>query len=174
MRFRNAEIEVLSGIDPVRTLDKVVKYASQEKDHPFIQSSIKKYNLDGSRESLKKIFDAMFRLIIFFPDPPFKQYIKTLNRTLKDRRGNCVDYSGNFGAWLCALKVPHRISIVEYYNQKVPGYSHIYVQTLGGITMDAVIGQDQEGNEVHKLNRGGFFDKEIKPIKRRIDRVVIP
>lgn len=172
MRFRNAEIEIIPNGDQLKTLALVNKYAELEKNHPFITSSIKRYNLTGSTENLKKIFDCIFKLVYFFPDPASAQYVRTVNRTLKDRRGNCVDYSVLFSAFLRALQVPHRIRIVEYPNQKVPGISHIYVQTLNGITLDAVIGQDQEGREVNKKIRQGFFNKEIQPIKKKIDRIV--
>lgn len=174
MRFNNTEIEVVPNGDQKKTLLLVDKYAELEKNHPFITSSIKKYGLDGSKQSLKRIFDAIFKLIYFFPDPTDTQYVKTVNRTLKDRRGNCVDYSVVFSAFLRALRVPHYIRIVEYPNQAVPGISHIYVKTLDGITLDAVIGQDQHGNEINKKHRFGFFDREILPIKQKIDRTVIP
>jgi transglutaminase-like putative cysteine protease len=172
MRFQDREIEIIQG-DQRTVLRKVDEYAEREKSHPFITSSIKKYNLDGSRQSLKRIFDAIFRIVYFFPDPPKKQYIKTVNRTLKDQRGNCVDYSVMFSAFLRALGVPHRISIVEYPDQKLPGISHIYVQTMQGITLDAVIGQDQEGYEINKPHRFGYFDYEVLPVKQRIDKRVL-
>ena len=156
------------------TLALVDKYAEREKNHPFIIDSIRKYGLNGSRESLNKIFQAIFNIVYFFPDPSNVQYVRTVNRTLKDRRGNCVDYSVIFSAFLRALGVPHVIRIVEYPNQAQPGISHIYVQTLNGINLDAVIGQDQNGNEANRPIRRGFFDVEIQPIKKKIDKKVYP
>lgn len=174
MRFRNSEIEVIRGGNQMTTLNAVDKYAEREKNHPFITSSIKKYNLDSSRESLQKIFDAIFRIVYFFPDPVDCQYVRTVNRTLKDRRGNCVDYSVFFSAFLRALKVPHVIRIVEYPNQVQPGISHIYVQTMDGVNLDAVIGQHQDGSEANRQTRRGFFNLEVQPIKQKIDKKIYP
>ena len=174
MRFKNAEIEVIKNGNQMATLSLVDKYAEREKNHPFIKKSIEKYNLNGSTESLKKIFNAIFNIVIFFPDPSHVQYVRTVNRTLKDRRGNCVDYSVFFSAFLRALGVPHVIRIVEYPNQAQPGISHIYVQTLDGVNLDAVIGQDQNGNEANKKFRRGFFNVEVQPIKQKIDKKIYP
>lgn len=174
MRFRDTEIEIVPKGNQLKTLALVDKYAEKSKDHLFIVSSIDKYKLDKSKQSLQKIFDAIFRLVYFFPDPQNCQYVRTVNRTLKDRRGNCVDYSVFFSAFLRALGIPHQIQIVEYPNQLTPGISHIYVKTMDGITLDAVIGQDQEGNEINKKSRTGFFNKEILPIKQKIVKKVIP
>lgn len=176
MRFRDAEIEIVPKGNQLKTLALVDKYAEKSKDHLFITSSIEKYNLDKSKQSLKKIFDAIFKLVYFFPDPANCQYVRTVNRTLKDRRGNCVDYSVFFSAFLRALGMPHEIKVVEYPNQLTDGYSHIYVKTYDNdkITLDAVIGQDQEGNEINKKNRTGFFNREILPIKKEVSKIVIP
>lgn len=174
MRFRNRDIEVIKGGNQLRTLQLVDKYAEADKNHPFITLSIKKYNLGKSVSDLKKIFNAVHRIISFDPDPENVQVVRTVNRTLKDQRGNCVDYTVIFSAFLRALKIPHVIRIVEYPGQIKPGFSHIYAKTLDGITLDAVVGQDQTGNEFLRQNRKPFFNCEILPIKNKIDKTIRP
>lgn len=172
MRFRNREIEIIPNGNQLKTLQLVDKYAEREKNHPFITSSISKYNLTRSKEDLKRIFEAIHRIIYFEPDPENIQLVKTVNRTLKDERGNCVDYSVFFSAFLRALKVPHIIRIVEYPFQPRPGFSHIYVQTMDGFTLDAVIGQDQNGDEFKRNTRIPYFNMEVLPYKNKLDKIV--
>ncbi len=174
MRWTNKDIEVIPNGNQLKTLKLVDKYAEREKNHPFITSSIQKYNLGRSVSDLQKIFEAIHRIIIFEPDPENIQLVRTVNRTLKDQRGNCVDYTVFFSAFLRALKIPHLIRIVEYPNQARPGYSHIYPKTLEGVTLDAVIGQEQTGNEFKKLNRIPYFNVEVMPYKSKIDKIVKP
>lgn len=171
MRFEDREILTVVRGDQFKTLKLINRFAEEGKAHPFIKSSIKKYGLDKSPASLEKLFNALHRLVYFFPDPKGSQLIRTVNRTLKDQRGNCVDYTVLQSAFLRALGVPHKIRMAEYEGQQDPGLSHIYIQTADGLTMDPVIGQDQHGNEINKAYRKPYFNME-RPFIKKFDKTI--
>lgn len=171
MRFADSEILLKRGANQFDTLSNIDRIASREAKHEFIQESIKKYNLRPDLNSLKKIFEAGFRIIFFFPDPYDIQNIRTVNRSLKDRRGNCVDYTVFFSAFLRALGIPHIIRMVSFDPSDPGNYSHIYPMTLDGVILDAVFGQDQNGNEVNRKNRRPLFNRTI-PHVGKFDKII--
>jgi len=163
MRLPNSEIIISSHADQQRTLKEIDKTAREESKHPFVIDSIKKYGLKNDLESIKHIFNAAFNVATFFPDPEGHQYIRTLNRTLKDRVANCVDYTVFISAFLRAIKAPHVIRMVSFDPQNKKAYQHIYPLTINGLVLDAVFGQEQDGSESQKDpdDRKSFFNHEV-------------
>lgn len=173
MRFKNSEILISNNANQFKTLSNIDKVAKAGAKDPFIVKSIEKYNLNGSEESLKKIAKAGFNIAKFFPDPKDNQYIRTVNRLLKDRRGNCVDYTVFISSFLRALKVPHIIRMVSFDRNNPRNYSHIYPLTLNGIVLDVVNGQDQTGRESLKdpKKRTFIFNREV-PYINKFDKII--
>lgn len=166
MRFRNAELLVVRRGDNFRTLKLIDKVANAEKDHDFIKTSIEKLGLTGDRKSLKRVFDCIYRLCKFFPDPEETQYVRSVNRQLKDRRANCVDYTVFMSAFLRALKVPHSIRMTQT-DEENNGYNHIYIVLPDGTALDPVINQAQDGTEPFKGQRlPAAFGQEVPYIKK--------
>lgn len=122
---------------------------------------IVRHNPNNRVEQLKEVFDLAFNGAYYYPDPTNKQTIRTPIRLLKDRYGNCVDYTLFIATMLIILKIPGALKMVKFAPNE--NYSHIYTvtQTTPEIILDPVIGQDQTGNEVLKGNkRQSFFNKE--------------
>lgn len=151
MRWKNVEIYTLAKGNNHKTLETIDEVARSEKDHEFIQRAIERYHLDNSRDSIKRMFDAVYRLVRFYPDPEQTQYVRTVNRMLKDLRGNCVDYTVMLSAFLRAMNVPHVIRMVRT-EEDISGYNHIYVTLLDGTPLDPVMNQDQDGTEMIKMD----------------------
>lgn len=173
MRLKNSEIILSNHANQHKTLREIDKIAQAESSHPFILNSIKKYGLKNDLESIQNVFNAAFKIATFFPDPDGHQYIRTVNRTLKDRRANCVDYTTFISAFLRAMKVPHVIRMVSYDPDYPNSYQHIYPLTKTGIVLDVVYGQDQSGAEAKKdpLERKSFFNHEV-PFIGKYDKFV--
>ncbi len=173
MRFNDSEILISSHADQKKTLREIDKIAEIGKNHDFIKFSVLKNNLRNDLESIKAIFNSAFNLTTFQPDPTGHQYIRTVNRFLKDRRGNCVDYTVFISAFLRAIRVPHIIRMVSFDSEQPKSYQHIYPLTINGLPLDAVYGQDQDGNEFKKSKseRESFFSKEV-PFIGKYDKIV--
>ena len=173
MRFSDREILHVPRGNNFKTLKLIDKVAREEAKHPFIIESIERLGLDGSKDSIEKIFNAIYKITRFFPDPDARQYIRTVNRQLKDRRANCVDYTVFLSAFLRALKVPHKIRMVQT-DEGRPGFNHIYCVLMDGTPLDLVIGQSQDGSEPAKLQgnrRPARFGEEV-PFIRKHDRLI--
>ena len=173
MRLNNSEILLSSHADQHRTLKDIVNISRESANHEFIKSSIDKYGLKNDFESIKKIFDGVFNIATFFPDPEGQQYIRTVNRTLKDRRANCVDYTVFISSFLRAMKVPHIIRMVSFDKENPKSYQHIYPLLLNGLVLDAVYGQDQDGSESMKdpYERKAFLNHEV-PFFGNFDKII--
>lgn len=166
MRDRNTELLQIKRGDNFRTLKLIDKVAHFEQNHDFIRRSIEMLGLTGDRDSLKRVFDCVYNLCKFFPDPEETQYIRTVNRQLKDRRANCVDYTVFLSAFLRALKVPHSIRMTQT-DEDFPGYNHIYIVLQDGTALDPVINQSQDGTEPFKTRRApAAFGQEVPYIKK--------
>ena len=171
MRNANREIYRLPRGNNYKTLRLIDKIARSEQNHPFILEAIRRYGLDSSRESVEKIFNAIYKTVKFFPDPNNTQYIRTVNRQLKDKRGNCVDYTLFLTSFLRKLKIPHSIRMVQT-DDNARGFNHIYVILADGTPLDLVINQDQDGSEPNKIERKPPRMGEQVPFVRKHDRKI--
>jgi hypothetical protein len=171
VRFENSELYHLPRGNNHKTLKLIDKIAESEKNHPFIQESIRRFRLGNDPDSIRKIFDAIYRIIKFYPDPQETQYIRTVNRQLKEKRGNCVDYTTFLSAFLRAVKAPHTIRMVRT-EEGIRGFNHIYIVGPQNTPMDLVIGQSQDGSEPLKSQRNpNGFGQEV-PFLKKFDKKI--
>ena len=173
MRFKNSQVRISNNANQFVTLKHIDKIAAKGSKHPFVLNSIKKYGLKDDMRSLKSIFTAGFRISPFQADPPGDQYIRSVNRFLKDRRANCEDYTVFLSAFMRAMKIPHSIRMVSFDPRQPKAYQHIYPVTTQGVVLDIVNGQDQDGSE-HKKNpseRQVNFNQEV-PYFSKYDKIV--
>lgn len=119
-------------------------------------------NPNNITKQLEEVFNKSFRSAYYFPDPPDRQMIRNPMRLLKDKYGNCVDYSVFNATLLILLNIPGALKMVKFAPDQ--NYSHIYTvtQTTPTIILDPVIGQNQDGSEILKGNskRKAFFNEE--------------
>jgi hypothetical protein len=172
MRKQNRELLFIPRGNNFKTLKIIDKIAKEEQKHPFIKQAVQKYKLDQSPESIERIFKAIYKLIKFYPDPANTQYIRTVNRQLKDKRGNCVDYTLFLTSFLRALGVPHSIRMVQT-DKHASGFNHIYIVLDNGTPLDLVIGQDQNGLEPLKEKRNAPMMGIQVPFERKYDKRII-
>jgi hypothetical protein len=114
----------------------------------------------------KVIFDYVFRHIYYVPDKEGEQTVRTLNRSLRETVGNCVDYSVALATLLELKKIKWAFKKISETGR---GYNHVYLITENNI-LDCVQGQDQTGMEYFKLDhqRKPQFNKEVKYKKSKI------
>lgn len=110
------------------------------------------------------------RSAYYQPDPPDHQRVKSAYATLRDQRGNCVDYSILISAILLVLEQPHFLRLVELEPGK--GFAHIYPVALLSdgreLALDIVPQQDQNGREriLRGLNSSARIGEEIEHSKK--------
>lgn len=91
----------------------------------------------SDQETCKKIFDFLKNQIKYKADGQ-NQIIRYPSALLKTRTGDCKSYSLLTAAILNNLKIPCRFVLQSFNEDPTP--SHIYVETLTGIKVDAVFG----------------------------------
>jgi hypothetical protein len=92
----------------------------------------------NDQETCKKIFDFLKNQIRYKADGP-DQIIRYPSALLKTRVGDCKSYSLLTAAILNNLKIPCRFVLQSFNEDPTP--SHIYVETLSGVKIDAVYGK---------------------------------
>jgi len=110
----------------------IEKDARTNSDNKTVRYLINKYNLTNDLKSLKKIYRAIVKASPKFEqDSKYLQTIRNLDRLLKDRRGNCVDFTAVISSFLIALGVPHKYRMVSFSEPE--DLNHIFiVATVGG------------------------------------------
>jgi hypothetical protein len=91
----------------------------------------------NDQETCKKIFDFLKNQIKYKADGP-NQIIRYPSALLKTRTGDCKSYSLLTAAILNNLKIPCRFVLQSFNEDPTP--SHIFVETLSGVKVDAVFG----------------------------------
>jgi hypothetical protein len=78
------------------------------------------------------------------PDAPGLQIVRTPAATLRDKRGNCVDYTVLIGAIATAAGLPVIIKVVAF--DPSGEFAHVY-PVVNGFPCDVVPFQKQDGTE---------------------------
>jgi len=132
------------------------KYAQIGSNNPFFANFIARNNLSNDLESIKKISKYIFNHVTFEKDDSTRQVIRYGTKALRDKKGNCVDYSVLLSQFLINLKVPHSFKMVATEKNDQDNFNQ---------PIDLVIGQDQEGNEKYKDKRYMYLFKEVPHYK---------
>ncbi len=146
---------------------------SKKADLPLIVVHIKRLILSGSKsesiesivdycnnfpDPIKCLFDTVYSKVVYMPDPDNVQRLKTVERILKDGRGNCAHYVTLLGAALLKMGVPFKIRIASYTDPT--NFEHVYIVLDDGRVLDPVLGQDQSGTG--ERNKLGSYNSEKK------------
>lgn len=118
-------------------------------------------------DPLKNAFDYAYKNIVYYPDPMNEQNIKTPARSLKDKRGNCVDYAVLLGSILFALGIPYYFRVAGYNEPR--NFEHVYVVTKSGVVLDPVLGQPQDGTASFENRPAQGRFNEQKPYTTKKD-----
>lgn len=152
--------------DQFDTINNMKKYAQIGAKNPFFINFINRNNLYNDLESIKKISKYIFNHVTFEKDDSSRQIIRYGTKALRDKKGNCVDYSVLLSQFLINLNVPHSFKMVATESNDKNNYNHIYL-TLDNynLPIDLVIGQDQTGNEKYKDKRYMYLFEEVPHYK---------
>jgi len=135
--------------------------------NPTIQKLAKKLEGLPRMNQLYTIFKTAYDLAYFEGDNDTKNTVRDAVRLIQDKKANCVDYSVFIGAFLLLLDIPFKLRMVS--ESEPDKWTHVYVKTLDGITLDAVLGQDQNGGEFKsRQGRKPMFNTEV-PFKYKYD-----
>jgi len=146
--IKGGNFKVVKGgtqFDTLRVMDAVTRRSAQS---PYFRSFINQNNVQ--RDDLGRLYNALHKYLAFAYDEDENedgediQDVKTAERTLFERVGNCVDYSVLLGAFLINMGVPFSFRIASYPDPELPddAYRHIYVILDDGRPMDLVLGKE--------------------------------
>lgn len=87
--------------------------------------------------NFKGLFDFLVTHIDYEPDPDNEQRIRTADRTLYERKANCLDFTVLLSAYLQYLGVPHYYKLVRF--KRTGDFEHIYIVLENGLILDPVV-----------------------------------
>ena len=135
-------------------IDSVAEISSRDEE-------IKK--LANKLKTPREIFNYAHRQIRYYPDEPGHQLIRAAWRSLKDRKGNCVDYTVLISALLRVNGISHALRTVATAGSN---YDHIYIVTADGVVLDPVLGQRQDGSELTGQRSKPRYNDEVHYTKK--------
>ena len=159
--LRDKTITLGNGYSVRETVKRIAQAAEVSRNEPEVKALVK--SLRESQQPERDLFEAVFKRVLYQPDPDGFQDVKLAGRTLIDGRGNCVDYVVIQSAALRELDIPHRYRVIDVDGD---GYHHIYIVTNAGIVLDPVIGQAQDGSESHEQRGTSDYNSEVPHLKR--------
>lgn len=121
--------------DTIKAMRRSAHFSAKD---PYFKAFVKENRL--TKKDLPNLYRSLHSFLDFERDPTGTQVIKTAKRTLKDRTGNCVDYSVLLGAFLINMGIPFYFRMVTYSGPSK--FSHIYVLLNDGTPIDLVMGKD--------------------------------
>lgn len=144
-------IAYLPPISELKHADKVVKASGTVQDTAAIMHAvIDKYKDDTAalakwlkrgtlKDTLKSIFDFVYKYIQYVPDSRVVEQVRRPLRTLYDQKGDCDCYATLIGSILTNLGIPYEFRIAAYQRD----WQHVYVIVPNGngghYTVDPVL-----------------------------------
>ena len=107
----------------------------------FVHSLINNLRLDRDLNGLVKVAELFYVNSSFEPDGPDLQTVRSPRRILKDKKGNCVDFSTAMGSFGVAMNLPTALVICATDPDYPDNYNHVFT-VINGIPFDLVINQD--------------------------------
>jgi len=141
-----------------------------------VQYFIHKYKLKPDLDSLKRIYRTIYRASpTFAPDSKHLQTIRSFDRLLKDRKGNCVDFTAVISSFLIALGIPHLYRMVSF--DEPEDMNHIFIVAfidgdkyiLDVNTGLALMGKALQNNKVFSILQSFGI---TKPYKYKYDKFI--
>lgn len=123
--------------DTIQYMEEISKRYAKD---PWFQRWIQKHQLTPG--DLDLLYAVLWNFIEFERDPEGFQTIRTPQRSLNERKANCVDYSVLVSAFLQNLGVPHVIRMVSFQEMDPGAYSHVYPVLMDGRAFDLCVGKE--------------------------------
>ena len=162
--IRGKTVLIKDGATVKDTIRWIRNISIESANDPVIQKIAE--SLRGSDFLEKAVFDFVYQSAVYFPDDTDKQNIQFAERTYRDKKANCVNYTVFISALFQNLGVEHFARVVAY--DAPYQWEHIYVKTKSGYTLDCVLGQKQDGTDTFfNRSQSGFFNKELPFISKK-------
>jgi transglutaminase-like putative cysteine protease len=122
------------------------KVAIIESQKPYIKKLAEKLCINNSEpyRTAFQLCNFAYNAATFEPDQEGKQVLKTPAALLREKKGNCVDYTILISALAHAAQIPAIIKVVAVKNSK--DFGHVY-PVINGLPCDVVPYQRQDGTE---------------------------
>jgi len=130
--------------DQFNTIERMSAVSRMSAPDPYFKKFIQKHKITKDAKGLDRLYNALHDYLSFEADPVETQIIRTPQRTLLDKKGNCVDFSVLTSAFLKNLGIPHAMRMVSYSPEK--NFSHIYVviEDREKVPFDLVLGKESD------------------------------
>lgn len=117
-----------------------------ESRKPYVKELAEKLCINNKEpfHTAFQLCNFAYNAATFEPDEEGKQVLKTPAALLREKKGNCVDYTILISALAIAAGVPAIIKVVAVKNSK--DYGHVY-PVINGLPCDVVPYQRQDGKE---------------------------
>jgi len=141
----------------------------------FVNNLINALQLEPNLNGIKKAAKHFYLNTFFDPDTPEIQTVRSPRRLLKDRAGNCVDYSTAVCSVATALNLPCSLVIAATNPIEPKNYNHVFAM-VGKTPIDLVIKQDQTGKEkfIPARKRNANFNSAFGAIAPHFDYRIYP
>lgn len=149
MKYTGKNIRIKDAASTQDAVDTILRLSRECAADPLAR-----YIYDGlqhTSDPYNSICQFAYNTAFYEPNPPGHQRVRSLQRTIVDKRASCTDYTVMIAAILLAGGEPVQIKLVSIDGD---GFGHIYPVAINGRVMDVVPYQDQSGNE--------FFLRENK------------
>jgi len=142
----NETVKLSENFNVHQTAQTMREVALIESEKPYIKELAAKLciNRNEPYHSAFKLCNFAYNAATFDPDAPGKQVLKTPAALLREKKGNCVDYTILITALAMAAQIPAIIKVVAVGDSSE--YGHVY-PIINGLPCDVVPYQRQDGKE---------------------------
>ena len=125
--------------------------------HPAVYELALSLQADTDAQTFENIWNFVRQNIQYKNDAKGVEQLRTPQRTLHDKIGDCDDFSILISAILTNLNIPHELTVAAYKNKN--DWQHIYP-----------VAYDNKGNRyvIDCVPEIPYFNYEAKPIKNKI------
>jgi transglutaminase-like putative cysteine protease len=142
----NETIQIAQQANVKQIAETMREVALIESKKPYIKALAEKLFISKNEPyySAFKLCNFAYNAATFEPDQVGRQVLKTPYALLREKKGNCVDYTILISALAIAANIPAIIKVVAVHNSK--DFGHVY-PIINGLPCDVVPYQRQDGKE---------------------------
>lgn len=142
----NSSVLIKERANVKEIADAMREVARIESGKPYVKELAAKLCISKNEPyyTAFRLCNFAFQAATFEPDEAGKQVLKTPAATLRETKGNCVDYTILISAIANAAGIPAIIKVVAVKDSK--DFGHVY-PVINGIACDVVPYQRQDGKE---------------------------
>jgi transglutaminase-like putative cysteine protease len=148
----NETVKIAEQANVKQIAETMRELAIIESKKPYVQQLAAELCINKEQPyfSAFRLCNFAYNAATFEPDEAGKQVLKTPAALLREKKGNCVDYTILISALAIAAGIPAIIKVVAVHNSK--DFGHVY-PIINGLPCDVVPYQRQDGKE-HLYRQG--------------------